>query len=279
MPTRSQQVLKLDLLRPFEILADITVVATMAHYERTPGDDDSYGRLMTLFSECATQPAWVHEDDQATRLLSLRSEHAESLNKLLDFFARAGHEIGEWCAPTLSPETVAGGDMPPEVRWIFTLFDLSRSGHQLFPAIPEQLRLDRNGYSDFFAKTLDRDGRQAVRYMTGVLSPAGEKSGDFYASIPDVVLASVKAIHVLSSIGAGDDEAIEKTEVAKKRRRPGRPQASVDEMETESAIAEKWRQAKEAGTSKPEFANGLGMTLKDFSRLLDRVRKRKQHSE
>lgn len=64
------------------------------------------------------------------------------------------------------------------------------------------------------------------------------------------------------------------TEATKPRRR-GRKKAGHQAVQQEAQVAAEWEQARNERTSKADFAKDREYSLKEFNRLLDRVRKRK----
>lgn len=67
--------------------------------------------------------------------------------------------------------------------------------------------------------------------------------------------------------------------VGTKIKRPGRKKADYETVQSEAELAADWKQAKEAGEYKPDFAKQKGMTPKDLDALLTRVRKRNSRAD
>lgn len=61
-----------------------------------------------------------------------------------------------------------------------------------------------------------------------------------------------------------------------KGKRRGRKKADPKVVEEEAELARQWKNAKESGDYKADFARVKGLSLRDFKRLLDRVAKRKR---
>lgn len=64
-----------------------------------------------------------------------------------------------------------------------------------------------------------------------------------------------------------------------KPNRHGRKKADYETVQREAELTGEWERARESGVYKGDFAKDKGMTLKDFDRLLDRVRARERASE
>jgi hypothetical protein len=63
------------------------------------------------------------------------------------------------------------------------------------------------------------------------------------------------------------------------RRGHGRKKANYGTVQKEAGIATKWAKARDTGIYKGDFARDNGIKKADLDRLLDRVAKRKKHSE
>jgi hypothetical protein len=74
-------------------------------------------------------------------------------------------------------------------------------------------------------------------------------------------------------------EPVGDTSTPTKAKRRGRKKANYETVQKEDALAAKWKRARAAGTCKVDFAKQNKMTLKDFDRMLNRVRKRESTSE
>jgi len=59
----------------------------------------------------------------------------------------------------------------------------------------------------------------------------------------------------------------------------GRKKADYETIQTETQLAADWVRARDSGVYKVDFAKEHKMRQKDFDKLLDRVAKRKKHSE
>ena len=90
--------------------------------------------------------------------------------------------------------------------------------------------------------------------------------------------AAVKAAGDAQTNHGGGPPAAEAQAESKPKRR-GRKKASYETVQKEAKIADDWRQARESGILKAEFARGSGMTLKQLDALLNRVAKRKSRSD
>lgn len=62
-------------------------------------------------------------------------------------------------------------------------------------------------------------------------------------------------------------------------RRRGRKKADYETVQREAEIAANWERARDAGVYKPDFATDNNLTVRQLDALLDRVAKRKRHSE
>jgi hypothetical protein len=59
----------------------------------------------------------------------------------------------------------------------------------------------------------------------------------------------------------------------------GRPTADTETIEREAKLVAEWKQASETGIAKLDFTDEKGMKVKEFDKLLDRVRKRETRSD
>ena len=57
--------------------------------------------------------------------------------------------------------------------------------------------------------------------------------------------------------------------------RRGRRKANYETQQSEAELVAKWQRAMESGVCRADFAKDHKMSLRDFLRLLERVRKRK----
>jgi len=74
-------------------------------------------------------------------------------------------------------------------------------------------------------------------------------------------------------------ELVVRREGRGKGKRRGRKKATYATVKREEKLAADWQQARESGTSKAVFAKDNEMNLKEFEKLLNRVRKRKTRSD
>ena len=78
---------------------------------------------------------------------------------------------------------------------------------------------------------------------------------------------------------SGSDGSGQAGTMGTKGKRRGRKNPDQETVRREARLAADWKQAKESDVYKGDFAKGIGMAVKDFDRLLDRVAARNRRSD